>query len=672
MPTREIFWNISISWLLYPLFLIALAICVYGFYRRYRLWLIGQRENRVHKVGQRLKDLLVYAFGQKRVVKKLFPAIMHTLIFFGFLVLVLTTLVVAIQEDLHIALFEGNLYLILKVAANSAGVLVLLGLALAFWRRFIKRPDGLDNQRGDGLSLLLIALILITGFFVQGLRIAAQADPWAGFAYVGYAMAPFLQAVMVPQDLLLWHRILWWVHLVLAMSFIAYIPYSKLSHMVLGPAAQFLRKQGPIGVPDSIDFEDETLESFGKNHLDEFSWKLGYDTDVCVRCGRCQDNCPAHLSDKHLNPKQVLQDLQKHMEKVAQSKSAGTYDENDSSNSLIGLVLPEDDIWACTTCRSCEEQCPFFLEHVDKMIELRRYLVLTESRFPSEVQLAFRNLETNGNPWGLGWDSRCKHLQSLGVPLLDENPKPEVLFWPGCSGAYDQRSQKVSEAIVGLLQAAQVNLSFIGNDEKCCGDPARRLGNEYLFATLALENNEILNASGVKKIITQCPHCLHVLKEEYPAFGGNYEVIHYTEYLDELVKTERLSLYSEKTEPVIYHDSCYLGRYQGIFDEPRSLLKASGIQVVEVPVHNHEHSLCCGGGGGRMWMEEHEGTAICEIRAKEICATGVTKVATACPYCLTMLHDGMAALSQTQIETFDIAEILFSRLKCAQLQDLDE
>jgi Fe-S oxidoreductase/nitrate reductase gamma subunit len=586
---------------------------------------------------------------------------MHSLIFFSFIVLFVTTVIIVIQEDLHVALFQGNLYLILKGAVNCAGLLAIVGIALALWRRYIIKPMSLDNKRDDLVSLVLLLLILLTGFIVQCLRMAGQPDPWAAFAFVGYAMTPLIQSLFSHETILILHKAFWWIHMVLAMTFIAYLPYGKLSHIILGPAAQFFRQHPEISVPESIDFEDESLEYFGKAYMEDFSWILGFDADACVRCGRCQDNCPAFLSDKHLNPKHALQDLKAHMEAIGNEKRSGSYDKTEPAHIMISNVIPKDDIWACTTCRSCEKQCPFFLGHVDRLTEMRRYLVLTEAHFPSEVQHAFRGLETNGNPFGFGWESRAAHLVGLETPLLADNPNPEILFWPGCLAAFDSRSQRVSTAIVQLLQAAGANLSILGNEEKCCGDPARRLGNEYLFTELAKENIEVLNASRVKRIVTQCPHCLQMLKEEYPAFGGNYGVLHYTQYLHELLDSGRLQLARGAAELVTLHDSCYLGRYQGIFESPRDLLKMTGLTLVEAP-RNRNQSLCCGGGGGRMWMEEKEGRKIGEVRAEEIKSLGVSALVTTCPYCLTMLRDGLDALDDSTIESLDIAEVLVSRL----------
>lgn len=690
MATRELYWNIEGHWLLYPLFLIALGFFAYGFYKRYRLWRLGQPEVRWQEVKKGISDILVYGFGHKRILKEGFPGAMHVLIFWGFAILIFATTIVALQADFGVNLFHGGLYLFIKVTANAFGLLAILGIVMATWRRYVTRPDRLDNTKDDALVLGLIFLILVTGFIIQGVRMAVTPDPWGAYAFIGYALAPLFQ-VFNEQTLLGVHRFLWWFHLILVMGFIGYFPYSKLFHIVLAPANQFFRKRGPMGIPEKIDFEDESIESYGKSSLREFSWKTLFNSDACLRCGRCQDNCPAYLSGKHLSPKRIIQDIRLAMEetgkaiqavskrpvelKGAEVAAASTEeapsaimlsDEDLGLRALIGEVIPEEDLWACTTCRSCEEQCPIFVEHVDKTVDMRRNLVLMESRFPSEAQLAFRNMENNGNPWGIGWTTRADFLNGLGVQTMEENPEAEILYWPGCSGAFDARNQKVSAALVKLFQQAGVNFAILGNEEKCCGDSARRLGNEYLFYSLAQENIEVMNAYGVKKIVTQCPHCFNILKQEYPEFGGNYEVVHHTEYLNELLTSGRLQLKEASTGSdslqITYHDSCYLGRYNKIYNEPRRILENAGFQILEM-AHTQEKSFCCGAGGGRMWLEENEGERINVMRTDEALATGADLVSTACPFCLTMLNDGIATREvEEKVKALDIAEILAGKI----------
>jgi len=678
MPTRELYWNIGElgRYIIYPLFVIALGFAVHGLNKRLELWKLGRPENRWQQIGQRLKDVLVYGLGHKRILKDPYPGWMHFLIFSGFIFLTFATFIVALQADFGINWFLGGLFLFIKLTANLFGILALVGILMAWWRRYVAKSERLDNRTDDAIVLVLITIILITGFLIEGVRMSLQPAPWDGWGFVGYWLGMLLQGLSA-ERLTALHRILWWVHMLLVMFLIGYFPYSKLIHILLGPLNQFLRKRGPIGVPEPIDFEDESIETYGKSRLLEFSWKTLFDTDACLRCGRCQDNCPAYLSGKHLNPKRIIQDLRVLMEETGaayrqykqtlatalstgahQAAAAGEGGFEWTGRSLIGEVIPEGDLWTCTTCRSCEQQCPVFVEHVDKTIEMRRNLVLMESRFPAEAQTAFRNMENNGNPWGRGWSTRADHLTGLGVKTIAENPTAEILYWPGCSGAFDARSQKVSAALVKLFRAAGVDFAILGNEEKCCGDAARKLGNEYLFVALATENIEVMKGYGVKKIVTQCPHCLNMLKNEYPQLGGKFDVVHHTEFLLDLIKLGKLKLAQVEGRTVVYHDSCYLGRYNQIYEQPRQLLRAAGISVKEMR-HTGEKSFCCGAGGGRMWLEEREGQRINIMRTNEAIATQADIVGTACPFCLTMISDGIASQEAgAKIKALDIAEIV--------------
>ena len=678
IATRPLFWNTihGARELVYIPMIIALVICGYGIYKHVQLWKLGQPENRTENVGQGIKDILVYGIFHKRILKETFPGLIHLGIFVGFVFFFFATSMIVIDMDLGVHVFYGYLYLFIKLTTNFFGLLALIAILVAAYRRYILKPDCLDNKPEDGIALALLFLILFTGFLIQGARIASIPDPWAGFAFVGLWTAAFLTANFNEAQILSLHAFLWWFHMFLAMGFIAYIPYSKFFHIFLGLANQFMRKRGPIGIPEPIDFEDESLETFGKSQVREFSWKTWFNSDACVRCGRCQNNCPAYLSGKHLNPKKIIQDMKVLMQETAVAVAEGKLPRNIpvadadaeaaaaseaeewTGRALIGEVIEEEDLWACTTCRSCEQQCPIFVEHVDKTIDMRRNLVLMETRFPSEAQLAFKNMENNGNPWGIGWSTRADFLTSLGVKTFEEDPEAEYLYWPGCSGAFDARNQKVSAALVKLLQASGVHFAILGNEEKCCGDSARKLGNEYLFYSLATENIEVMKGYGVKKIIAQCPHCFNLLKNEYPQLGGDFEVIHHAVFLSDLVKSGKLKLSASGGKSVTYHDSCYLGRYNEIYAQPRELLKAVGLEIREMS-HTGEKSFCCGAGGGRMWLEENEGQRINEMRTDEAIAVNVDMVGTACPFCLTMIADGIAAREVgEQIKALDIAEIL--------------
>ncbi|MHB8170540.1 MAG: heterodisulfide reductase-related iron-sulfur binding cluster [Thermincolia bacterium] len=672
-PARELGMYQSGYPLMWILTLIALILAGYGFCRRYQLWRIGRPENRNDRVEERLVRVIKETFGHRKLLQSSYPGRMHWLIFWGFTVLFIGTLLTAAQEDLGLKILEGRFYLIFSLAMDLAGVAALVGVGLAAYRRYVLKPEALDNQREDGIILLLIGAIMATGFLLEGVRIAGTGDPWAAWSPVGASLAGLFPWVTVPGGL---HQGLWWIHLLLSLGFIAYLPYSKLLHMVSVPLNQYLAPIGPVGVLKPVDFDDEENEDFGVAKVEEFTWKQLLDTDACTRCGRCQDNCPAHLSGKPLSPKNLTQELKAALvEKgrlvqgtqtnaggrgVSGEAAAGDEETNDALNKqFLGDVVDHETVWACTTCRSCEEQCPAMVEHLAKVIEMRRNLVLSESVFPAEAQLAFRNMENNGNPWAIGWAARADWAQELEVPTMAEAGEVEYLYWVGCAGSFDGRNKKVSEAVVTLLKQARVSFAILGNEEKCCGDSARRLGNEYLYQTLAEENISTMKEYGVKKVITHCPHCFNIFKNEYPQLGGDFQVIHHTQLLASLVVEGRVKPRAELAQKVAYHDSCYLGRYNEVYEPPRELLKAiPGICLTEMERHR-EKSFCCGAGGGRMWLEETIGERINVMRTTQALESEPNLLVTACPFCLTMLVDGVKSQEATdRVKVLDIAEVL--------------
>ncbi|HML33964.1 (Fe-S)-binding protein [Sporomusa sphaeroides] len=673
VPTREIYWNIHGHWIMYLLFVIVLGVFCYGCYKHIRLWRIGQPEKRWDQLGTRLLSVLTYGFGHKRIVREGYPGLMHLGIFWGFVIAVIGTITVAIHTDAGLPVFQGNFYLGLSLLLDLGGLAAIMGIVMAMVRRYVLKPDRLDNKADDAFSLVLILLILITGFLLEGLRIAGTGDLWAAWTPVGQA-ASLLFAGLPQETIIKNFQVFWWGHLILAFLFIAYLPYGKLFHILTGPINQFFRNLGPKSNVPLIDFEDENLESFGAEKIQEFTWKQLMDTDVCISCGRCQDNCPAYLTEKPLSPKALGQALKFHLhaaggEIIAADKTeeagAGAQEAAaamEGGTSLIGDVVEPDTIWSCTTCRSCEEQCPVFVEHVNRIIEMRRYLTLMESEFPPELQVIFRNMENNSNPWGVGWANRADWAKELEVTKLAESSEVEYLYWVGCAGSFDDRNKKVATAVIKLLQKAGIAFAILGTEEQCCGDSARGLGNENLYQTMAMANIETMNNYGVKKIIASCPHCYNTLKNEYPQLGGNFQVVHHTELLKQLIKEGKLQPEGQGMK-VVYHDSCYLGRYNNIYDEPREILTAVPNVTLVEPERNRERSFCCGAGGGRMWMEEHLGRRINEERAEEAIRTGSDVIATACPFCLTMLDDGAKAKGNEEIQVLDLAEILLKVIK---------
>jgi Fe-S oxidoreductase len=490
------------------------------------------------------------------------------------------------------------------------------------------------------------------------------------WSFVGWTLSLAFTGMDLNTAKLL-HKISWWTHTFIALGFIAYIPYSRLLHIITTPVNHFFSDLKPTGSIEPIrDFEN--AEAFGVGKLEEFTWKQIFDSEACTRCGRCQDGCPAYLTGKPLSPKKMVQDIKTYWleqapaaikAKVLAAKAGSAPAPEEAGKALVGEVVDLHELWACTNCMYCMEHCSASIEHVPKIIDMRRYKVLTEADFAPELQLTCRNMENNSNPWGVGSHVRGDWAKELGVKTLAEDPNVEYLFYVGCSGSFDDRGKKISIALARILQAAGVSFGILGNEEGCCGDSAMRAGNEYLFQALAQANIAVMNGYGVKKIITVCPHGYNALKKDYPNFDGNYEVYHHTEIIAKLIADKKIKLTQPITGTFTYHDSCFLGRYNNIYDQPRQILSAiPGLKLVEME-RNLSKSFCCGAGGGRMWMEEDIGDRINNERTKQAIAAGADTIAVGCPFCLTMMSDGIKdnQVSET-MNSLDIAEIVLKSM----------
>nr|PZN73751.1 MAG: hypothetical protein DIU55_02365 [Bacillota bacterium] len=670
LATRSVYWNIANSHILYFFFIAAVAVFAYGLWQRIRLWFVGTPEVRWDQVRDRLRRAWRHAALQRRLAQNRVAGVFHLFLSWGFVILFIGTLVVMIHEDLRIRIMQGAFYLWFQsLVLDIAGLLALVGAVIAWVRRGVFKPRALTKVAetkaplDDWVYLLHIVLILWTGFWVEGIRLVATDDPWAAWSPVGLVHGRILASFLSLEALLVLHRVLWWFHMLLSFAFIALVPYTKMVHILTGPLNVFLSDLRPAGVLAATDLEAEN-PVLGAATLWEFTWKDLADLDACTECGRCQENCPAFLTGKPLNPKKLILDLQRHLHErgplLALAAMKGERPrEQPFESELVGPVVDPEALWACTTCRACMEVCPVFIEHVPKIVEMRRHQVMLQGEFPAELNQTFKNLERQGNPWGMGAHTRTAWTEGLNVPLLADKPDAEYLFWPGCAGAFDQRGQKIVRAIVQLLDQAGVSYAILGPEEKCTGDAARRAGNELLFQQLAMENIETLQRYGVKKIITHCPHCFHTFDKDYRAMGLDVEVIHHTQLLARLVREGRLKPVNAVAATVTYHDSCYLGRYGGEYQAPRELLAAlPGVELREMERHGPT-AMCCGAGGARMWMEEHHGTRINVERTCQALATGATTIATNCPFCMTMLSDGVAAQdSSDQLRVLDVAELL--------------
>jgi len=682
---REVFWNAQhFEPILFLLTAVALAIFAYGVYRRWQMWkALGKSEIRWDSIGQRIKLLLKDGLLQVKTWRDPYPGIMHGLIFFGFFVLLFGAIFDAGEFHITEPLFNwsflrGNFYLGFSFLMEVFGLCVLVGILLALFRRYVLKPERLgykgkpDNTADDAIALLLIAGIIITGFVIEALRIYITNPSWEVWSFAGWTLSHAFTGMDYNTAKIL-HKISWWTHTFIALGFIAYIPYSRLLHIITTSANHFLASLKPTGYQEPIrDFE--TAESFGVGKLEDFTWKQIFDADACTRCGRCQDGCPAYLSGKPLSPKKVVQDIKTFWlekapaaikAKAAAKAAQGQAPEGEApaEKALVGEVIDLHELWACTNCMYCMEHCSSSIEHVPKIINMRQYKVLTEADFAPELQLTYRNMENNSNPWGIGSHLRGDWAKELGVKTLAEDPNVEYLFYVGCSGSFDDRGKKISIAFAKILQAAGVSFGILGNEEGCCGDSAMRGGNEYLFQSLAQANIALMNGYGVKKIITACPHGYNALKKDYPNFDGKYEVYHHTEIIANLLAQGKITLKNPVSGVFTYHDSCFLGRYNEIYKQPRQILTAiPGMKLVEMD-RNLNKSFCCGAGGARMWMEEDIGDRINNMRTDQAIAVKADTIAVACPFCLTMLSDGIKDKQMSEkMVSLDIAEIVLKSM----------
>ena len=675
-PHRESLWNIEFTWIFYTLAALTVLLLIYAIHRHYKRWKVGQPANRGNQLGTRFLDFLNIAiidgllhrkfFGADKKdwrLREFYPGLIHFLIFSGFIILFLATALEFINHYL-VHFLEGNVYLAYSLLADVFGIFVIIGIILVLVRRYIQKPERLDNRRDDLVVLLLILGIIVSGFILEGFRIAYKELPtypgWAVWSPGGYVFAQAFEGAS-EATLLGWHAGMWWIHIILSLGTAVYVALfnSRLFHILWDPVNIFFRNLGARGALTPIDFEKTEL--FGVSKVEEFNWKQLLDLDACTRCGRCQDACPAYFSGKNLNPKQVIQDLKDHLYTVYPGFIS--LNTAESRQEMIGEVITEEVIWDCTTCRACQQACPVYIEHIDKIVDLRRNLAMEKSQFPEAAQEALKSLGTRGHPYRGTVATRTTWCEDMDIRVLSDDADVDILYWVGCSAALDDRNIKVAQATAKVLKAAGVNFGILGDEEACCGDPARRMGDEYLFQTLCQQNIEILKGYDVKKILTTCPHCFNSLKHEYPQFGGNYEVIHHTRFIADLIQSGRLKLNKTTDGKAAYHDSCYLGRYNDIYDEPREILQALRGNTVELPRHK-TNSFCCGGGGGHMWMEEEPDKRVNMHRIDEIVEAGVSCVASACPYCLTMFDDALKAKGvEESLQSLDLSELVVEALE---------
>jgi len=670
------------------LFIGLLAISALSFWwRHYRLWFLGKEENRSDQGATRLKTLLAVTFGHIRFWKELYPGTMHFLIFWGAILIFLGKIVRLFSYPVGLTNPPQDIFKYASFVSEVGGLLVIIGGCMAIYRRYIVKPSRLETKPTNTLIYSWGAVLLMTGYFIKGYRIAiigsGVVPDWLSWAPVSYFISRFFLILPTEplNELLVWHRVL--IHALPAFLFFAYVFITRtpLQHFFLSPINVFFRSLKLKGILAPIpNFEE--AETFGVREIQEYTWKQLLDLEACTNCGRCQDVCPAHLSQKPLSPRRMTQNLKDHLRREG-PKLLSTPPDQREPEAIMEKTIGEDELWACTNCMACEEACPVCIEQISRNIDLRRNLVLVETKYSSDIRLTLKNLEKSNNPWGMARGLRTDWAKDLGVnpvrnssgalnpaaeqrgiisngvKIFSEVTDPEILFWVGCCGSFDARNQKVATSMVKILQASGIRFGILGNEEGCCGDPARRIGNEYLYQTTAEANIGIMKGYGVKKILTLCPHCFHILKNEYPQLGGDFQVIHHTEFLMELIASGRLKLTKPINKAITYHDSCYLGRANQIFEPPRKIIQSiPGLRLIEMK-RNYNQSFCCGAGGGRMWMEEHIGTRINQMRTDQAIATEAELIGTACPYCLTMLFDGIKEKGKSEtMAAYDLSELV--------------
>nr|WP_240194284.1 heterodisulfide reductase-related iron-sulfur binding cluster [Desulfopila inferna] len=659
--TREIYWNVGHGFLtLGPMYLLALAaigMLVYGFLQRIKVYRQGHTLQRTDHPADRVIDAVKTALLQTKVTRVKLPGLFHGLFFWGFFLLFIGTTLIVIQADFTDLFFgvkflKGNFYKLFSITLDIAGLVAIVMLAALAVRRYIFPPKDLVIKKDDALMHGLMLVILITGFVIEGARIAVTelGTPLAPWSPVGLMVARAL-APLGEEGLRSLHRYLWWFHLLLVMGFIVSIPFTKFRHIFTTSINRFFAVRGP-GKLSTLDLEDEEAESFGVVNLEDYTWKDIFDADACTICMRCQDRCPAWNTDKPLSPMKIVNQIGEMAFNEDQSKEA------------VVETFSRDAIWACTTCRACQDICPASIEHIRKIIDVRRSLVLMEGEFPGEeVMAAMEHTEVNGNPLGLGYASRGDWAEDLDVRVMAENSDVDILYFVGCYGSFDKRNIKIAKSFITLCNKAGVKVGILGKEEKCCGEPMRKMGNEYLYQTMAQENIETIKGYGVKKIVTTCPHCFDTLAKDYIDLGfADFEVVSYTVFLEELIKEGKLRINSADLS-CTYHDSCYLGRHNNIYDAPRNLIAAAGGKISEMD-KSRDQSFCCSAGGGRILAEENIGERINIKRVRMAAETGADVLISNCPFCLTMFEDGIkGAELEGSMQPKDIAEILVERVE---------
>ena len=675
---RHVFGGVpsSVKLAFYVVIPLLIAYGAFMFSMRVKNWERGAPDDRSttpKNVKKRFGDFRSGAYMQT-LLRDPAAGVMHSLIYFSFLILLAVTTILEINHQVPESwkFLHGTTYQAYSAVGDAAGLVLFIGVAWAIVRRYVIRPYRIriKTKADHALGLGTLLVLAVTGFGAEAWRIAADGMPeFERWSFIGYPIASAIKNMDTLQG---GHQVWWLVHVFSFIVFLVILPVTMMRHMFTSPLNMYLRdKERPKGAMRAMPNLMETeLESFGASTIEEFTWKQLLDTDACTMCGRCTSVCPAHATGKPLDPREIVLKIGEVMAASgtpAVSPPISTVPEiTIGSNSVFERITAEE-AWACTTCKACDEICPVNIEILDKLLDMRRYLTLMESDFPTELGTAFRGMENSGNPWGMSQADRAAWTAKVDDVTIVDGSEPfdhEYLYWVGCAGSFDDKNQKVTQSMAKLLQRAGIDFAILGPAENCTGDPARRSGNEYIFQMLAMQNIETLDGMGVRKIITQCPHCFNTLMNEYPQLGGHYEVVHHSQFLEWLIDQGKLDLSEARLEErVVYHDSCYLGRHNDVYMAPRNVIGSlKGIEVVEASA-NGTKGMCCGAGGARMWMEETIGTKVNDARSEQLVETGASRVATACPFCYIMIDDGVKGLGKEDVQVADISMHLLEAIE---------
>jgi len=648
-------------------FALAIVLFIWSCYKRFSLVKLGKADNRFNDIGKRISGVLYYAFGQQCTVSHGYRfGWNHLVLFWSFMILLIANTEFLLEglfpNSVSFALLPAGVYHPLAFIIEIASILALLAVCIAMIRRLAFPPSYMEARSKDAFIILgMIALLMVAFFGIHASEIANNTEEAAGYMPISsFAAAAFFSQIPA-EGLKEYFGFFWWLHAVVLLVFLNYLPYSKHMHILASIPNVFFKSQTKVNTQPREEFKKGN--TFGVGQLDQFTWKDLFDSYSCTECGRCSDNCPATNTGKSLNPRLVIHDIKVNLLKngeVVKNAKAPVLP-------LIGASregsVAEDVLWACTTCGACMEVCPVFIEHVSKIVDMRRNLVEMKAKVPEELPALFESMEQRSNPWGIVPGDRVKWAADISAKPFEQG-KTEYLFYVGCFGAFDARSRRVSLAISKILDAGGISWGILGKDELCCGDSLRRLGNEYVFDRMTKDNIKIFKDKGIKKIITQCPHCYNTLKNDYRQYGAELEVIHHTELINNLIKAGKLTLNVADLGNVVFHDSCYLGRYNGIYDAPREIIASvTGRAPVEMD-RRLEKSFCCGAGGGRMWMEESAGKRINVARVEEALKMQPRTICVSCPYCMTMFEDGLKSIkADDKVQVMDVAEMVSGGMK---------